>query len=169
MCWRSGVISKKAGHNLAYEIVLNVGPCLWPSHGCAWCWRTSPHLTTNPINPILLLLLMYSKSEWPLVESYQPHSSWKYVPSLSLSLSLSFIFFWAIITCTMTSHPSCFTSYSPILTPPSWFKLMKYVISSKHLVIPVFPYYLVVAYNMIHHFPSILMLYIEISRGLIRS
>ena len=37
---------KKVGHNLAYNAMLKVGRCLWPSHGCAWCWRTSPHHPT---------------------------------------------------------------------------------------------------------------------------
>ena len=86
-----------------------------------------------------------------------------------LLLSLSFIFFWAIITCTMTSHPSCFTSYSPILTPPSWFKLMNMWYHQNTLLFLYYLYFLLVTYNIIHHIPSILILYIEISRGLIRN
>ena len=78
-------------------------------HSCAVC-RTRPmtiawlrvvlkNITSppNPINPILLL--MSSKFEWSLVESSQPH-----VRESMFLLFLSFIFYRAIITCTMTSH-----------------------------------------------------------------
>ena len=69
---------------------------------------------------------------------------WKYVPSLSLFHLL-------------LSHHNLHHDIASI---------MFHIIFS-HL--PVFRYFLLVTHNMKHHFPSILMLYFEISRGLIRN
>ena len=89
-----------------------------------------------------------------------------------LSLSLSLSLFHLLLSHHNLHHDSASIMFHIIFSHPHSplvIQIDEYVISSKHLVIPVFPYYLVVAYNMIHHFPSILMLYIEISRGLIRN
>ena len=90
--------------------MLNVGPCLWPSHGCAWCWRTSPHHPTpsTPSSSSSCIANLNGLLSNPLNLTFDI----KYVPlSLSTSSEVS------SITCTMISHPSCFISYSPILTP----------------------------------------------------
>ena len=54
---RSGInLKRKVGHNLACITLLNVGPGLWPSHGCARGVEEH-HLTTQPHQSILLLLM----------------------------------------------------------------------------------------------------------------
>ena len=111
---------------------LIVGPVLWPSHGCAWCWRTSPHHPTHqphqPNPPPHV-----SQIEWSLVESSRSHIKEEVCSFLS-----SFIFLWrAVITC-----PSCSLHILPFLLSPRY---------SNYLQVPC--YIIITIVSLCHHSP----------------